>query len=147
MAHAMNLAAVQGITGPDIMAEVEFLGRRLGADTAGCWLTIEERPKETYFELFELTEPVGLNSRVQIGATVCLDGYYSQVLRIGMFEEPSPRMKEVADALIAMQDAALARMVPGKPVSGIVDILLPIRACVKQQLQRSRLSSVPKRRP
>ncbi|SFB50587.1 Xaa-Pro aminopeptidase [Cohnella sp. OV330] len=123
VAHAMSIAAIPGVTGPDIMAEVEYLGRRLGADQAGCWLAVGERPAETYFDLFELTEAVGPNARVQIGATVCLDGYYSQVLRIGMFAEPSDRMKEVSERLIAMQDAALARMVPGTPIHEIVDAL------------------------
>ncbi|AJY74745.1 M24 family metallopeptidase [Paenibacillus beijingensis] len=123
VAHAMNIASVKGVTGADIMAEVEFLGRRLGADTAGCWLAIGERPAETYFELFELTEPLGPDSRLQIGATVCLDGYFSQVLRIGMFKEPSARLKETADAIIAMQDAALAKMVPGTPVHEVSDVL------------------------
>lgn len=123
VAHAMSIASVKGVTGADIMAEIEFLGRRLGADAAGCWLAIGERPPETYFELFELTESLGPDSRLQIGATVCLDGYFSQVLRIGMFKEPSARLKETADAIIAMQDAALAKMVPGTPVHAVSDVL------------------------
>jgi Xaa-Pro aminopeptidase len=123
VAHAMSIASFKGITGADIMAEVEYLGRRLGADSSGCWLAIGERPAETYFELFELTEALTPDSRLQIGATVCLDGYFSQVLRIGMFKEPSKQLKETIDAIIAMQDAALEKMVPGTPIHQISDIL------------------------
>lgn len=123
VAHAMSIASMKGVTGADIMTEIEFLGRRLGADSSGCWLAIGERPAETYFELFELVAPLGPDSRLQIGATVCLDGYYSQVLRIGMFAEPSSQLQAAADALIAMQDAALEQMKPGAPVHGISDVL------------------------
>ncbi|MEK3687046.1 M24 family metallopeptidase [Paenibacillus sp. FSL R10-2736] len=123
VAHAMGIASVKGITGAEIMAEVEYLGRRLGADSSSCWLAIGERPPETYFELFELVEPVGPHSRVQIGTTVCLDGYYSQVLRMGMFSEPSPELQSTSAAIIQMQDAALAKMVPGTPVHELVDVL------------------------
>jgi len=123
VAHAMNIASVKGITGADIMAEIEYLGRRLGADSSGCWLAIGERPAETYFELFELTEALTPDSRLQIGATVCLDGYFSQVLRIGTFKEPSQQLKDTVDAIMAMQDAALEKMVPGTPIHQISDVL------------------------
>lgn len=123
VAHAMNIASVKGITGADIMAEIEYLGRRLGADSSGCWLAIGERPAETYFELFELTEALTPDSRLQIGATVCLDGYFSQVLRIGTFKEPSQQLKDTVDAIMAMQDAALEKMVPGAPIYQISDVL------------------------
>ncbi|BCG57049.1 M24 family metallopeptidase [Paenibacillus sp. URB8-2] len=123
VAHAMSIAAIKGVTGADIMADVEYLGRRLGADMSVCWIAIGERPAETMFELFELTETLGPDSRFQIGATTCLDGYFSQVLRIGTFKEPSARLQETADAIIAMQDAALAKMVPGTPIHAISDVL------------------------
>ncbi|MFD1774019.1 M24 family metallopeptidase [Paenibacillus rhizophilus] len=123
VAHAMGIAAIKGVTGADIMADVEYFGRRLGADLSVCWIAIGERPAETMFELFELTETLGPDSRFQIGATICLDGYFSQVLRIGTFKEPSARLKETAAAIIAMQDAALAKMVPGTPVHAISDVL------------------------
>lgn len=123
VAHAMSIASMKGVTGVDIMSEVEFLGRRLGADSSTCWLALGPCPDETYFELFEVAAPLRRDFRLQIGATVCLDGYFSQVLRIGMFEEPSARLLETADAIIAMQDAALARMVPGAPVHTVSDVL------------------------
>ncbi|CAH1208652.1 hypothetical protein PAECIP111892_03151 [Paenibacillus auburnensis] len=123
VAHAMGIASVKGITGAEIMAEVEYMGRRLGADSASCWLAVGERPPETYFELFELVEPVGPDSRVQIGTTVCLDGYYAQVLRMGMFKEPSPELQRISGAILEMQDAALAKMAVGTPVHVLVDVL------------------------
>jgi len=123
VAHAMSVASVKGITGPEIMAEVEFIGRRLGADLSTCWLAIGECPAETYFELFELMEPINARSRIQIGTAVCLDGYFAQVLRMGVFEEPAPELQRVSEAILAMQDAALERMIPGAPVHTLVDAL------------------------
>lgn len=121
--QAMRTAMIPGVTGADIMAEVEYTGRRLGAERATCWLAIGNRPAETYFELFELATSLTPDARVQIGTTVLVDGHFSQVLRIGAFKEPSARLTETAQALVAMQDAALAAMKPGRPVHEIGDVL------------------------
>lgn len=121
--HAMRIGGVAGITGAEIMAEVEMLGRRLGAQSAGCWLAFGEAPQETYFELFELAQGLRRGERLQIGTTVLADGYFSQVLRIGVLGEPSTALGELADSLIRVQDSALAQMVPGTRVTAIGDAL------------------------
>lgn len=121
--RCMQVAAFPGVTGLDIMSEVEYLGRRMGADRASCWLAIGERPAETYMQGFELATRVTPADRVQIGTTVMLDGYFSQVLRIGVLAEPAPRLVEVSRALIEMQDRVLEAMRPGRPVTEIGDVL------------------------
>jgi Xaa-Pro dipeptidase len=95
----------------------------MGADKASCWLAIGERPAETYMLGLELATSITPQDRVQIGTTVMLDGYFSQVLRIGVFSEPSARLQEVSEALISMQDEALAAMQPGNPVTDIGNAL------------------------
>jgi Xaa-Pro aminopeptidase len=123
VAHVMASAAAPGMSGTELMAQAEYVGRRLGAERASCWLAVGASPAETYFETFELPDAVSRAARVQVGTTVLVDGYYSQVLRIGVFGEPPAELVDVADALIRMQDAALAAMVPGDPVTALSDVL------------------------
>lgn len=121
--HAMRIGATPGITGADVMVEVERLGRGLGAQSATCWVATGRQPAETYFELFEFTAPIQPGDRLQLGTTVLHDGYFSQVLRIGVLGEPSRELQDMAAELIALQDAALATMVPGRPIHHIGDVL------------------------
>lgn len=121
--QAMRTAAIPGVTGMEIMAEVEYIGRRMGADRASCWLALGDRPAETYFQPFELAMSLTRQDRVQIGTTVMVEGYFSQVLRVGVFEEPTARLAEVSERLIDMQDSALGAMTPGSPLTVIGDVL------------------------
>jgi Xaa-Pro aminopeptidase len=121
--HVLTLAGTRGMSGPELMAQAEYVGRRLGADSAGCWLAIGDRPAETYFDMFELLDDVPRTARVQIGATVMADGVFGQVLRIGVFGEPDAQLLTMADELVRLQDAALAAIRPGEPITVIGDVL------------------------
>lgn len=123
VARAMELAGLSTTTPGELMAAVEYEGRRRGADFASLWLATGERPSATYFELFELPPAIGPNDRVQMGTAVTYEGYFGQTLRMGVRGNPSKALKACAQRLVDMQEEVLALMRPGVPVHGIVDRL------------------------
>lgn len=124
MVHtAMEVARRADARPADIMTEVEVCGRRMGSENAGLWLATGERPPTTYFELFELNETIGPRDRVQLGATLQLEGYFAQCLRTGVRGAPSQELRDCTARLIEMQDKALASLVPGQPLSRLSDVL------------------------
>jgi Xaa-Pro dipeptidase len=120
---AMDTARRPDATPADIMTEVEVCGRRLGAENSGLWLATGERPPATYFELFELNRSLGPKDRVQLGATLQVEGYYAQCLRTGVRGTPSQELLDCTARLIDMQDKALASLVPGRQLSDLSDVL------------------------
>ena len=121
--RAMDLAVVPGVTPAEIMSEVEFAGRRMGADLAGLWLATGPAPPVTCFELFELPPAIGPHDRIQLGTIVSYEGHFAQGLRVGVRGRASRELKDCAQALTDIQDAALAELVPGRPVHRVVDII------------------------
>jgi len=121
--RAMDLAIVPGVTPAEIMAEVEFAGRRLGADLAGLWLAAGRAPPVTCFELFELPQTLKVGDRLQLGTIVAVEGHYAQGLRMGVRGKPPRELEDCAAALEDIQDAALAELVPGRPVHAVVDTI------------------------
>lgn len=123
LARAFAYAATPDATPARLMAEVEHEGRALGADVSRLWLSTGAEPPVTYFEMFELPSTIARGDRVQLGTMVSYDGYFAQGLRIGSRGKPAPELSDAAARLIAMQDAALAALVPGRPVHELVDLL------------------------
>jgi Xaa-Pro aminopeptidase len=121
--RAMELARAPETTPADIMAGVEYEGRRHGADLSSLWLATGERPPTTYFELFELNPTIGPHDRVQLGTTLSYEGHYAQSLRIGTRGTPSRALEDCARRLLDMQDAVLELMRPGVPMHEIGDRL------------------------
>lgn len=120
---AMDVGRRPDATPAGIMTEVELCGRRMGSENAGLWLATGERPPTTYFELFELNETIGPKDRVQLGATLQMEGYFAQCLRTGVRGKPSQELLDCTARLIEMQDKALATLVPGQPLSRLSDVL------------------------
>ncbi len=120
---AMRVGGMADATPAQIMTEVELTGRRMGSENAGLWLATGERPPTTYFELFELNDSLGPNDRVQLGATLQVEGYYAQCLRTGIRGTPTQELLDCTARLIDMQDKALATLVPGQPLSRLSDVL------------------------
>lgn len=120
---AMDIATRADATPADIMAEVEFCGRRMGSENARLWLATGERPPATCFELFELNRDLGPRDRVQLGATPQVEGYFAQCLRTGIRGRPDPALLDCMARLADIQDKALAALVPGKPLARLSDVL------------------------
>ncbi|MEU6658849.1 M24 family metallopeptidase [Streptomyces sp. NPDC046821] len=120
---AMEQAVLPGMSGPKLMADIEHAGRALGADTSATWLATGEKPVTTYMEQSELAGSIGANDRVQLGTTLSYRGYFAQGLRIGVRGKPSARLREYADILIEIQDAALAAMRPGALLHEVSDVI------------------------
>ena len=120
---AMRHAVQPGMTGPRLMADVEHAGRELGAGTPTTWLAIGEKPVTTYMEQAELSGPIGAADRVQLGTSLTYNGYFAQGLRIGVRGRPSARLREYAQILLEIQDAALAAMVPGAKLHTVSDTI------------------------
>jgi len=123
LARAFAYAAEPEATPPHLMAEVEHAGRSLGADVSRLWLSTGPEPPVTYFEMFELPPAIAPGDRVQLGTMVSYEGYFAQGLRIGSRGKPEPELADAAARLIDMQDAALAALIPGRPVHELVDLL------------------------
>lgn len=123
IARAFQAAVEPGMTPARLMAEVEFAGRALGAESARLWLAVGPNPPITSFEYFELTSTISPGDRVQLGTTVCVEGHFTQGLRMAILGEPSRDLSKAAETLIGIQDAALAVMAPGKPAHLISDVL------------------------
>ena len=121
--RVMDLARLPATTPSDLMIEAELTGRKLEADAASIWLATGERPPTTYFELFELNKTIGPKDRVQLGATVSYEGHFGQCLRTGVRGGISTAMQDAWDRMVEMQDLALATLVPGAPMQGLVDRL------------------------
>lgn len=121
--HAMTEAVRPGKTGPQLMADVEHAGRLLGAGTPSTWLAIGEKPVTTFMEQIELDGPIGESDRVQLGTSLTYQGYFAQGLRIGVRGKPSARLREYADVLIEIQDAALAAARPGALLHQVSDAI------------------------
>lgn len=121
--RVMELARLSSTTPSELMAEAEFTGRRLGADSSGLWLATGEAPPTTYFELFELNETLGPKDRVQLGTTVTYEGHFGQCLRTGIRGGISQAMQDAWSHMVEMQDRALATLVPGAPMQNLVDRL------------------------
>jgi Xaa-Pro aminopeptidase len=123
VATAMSAAVIEGMSGPRLMAEVEHTGRRLGAGTPSTWLAIGENPATTYMEAAELAGSIGPNDRVQLGTSLTYQGYFAQTLRIGIRGAANRRLREYAQILVDIQDAALAVMRPGAMLHEVVDAI------------------------
>ncbi|MBL8592689.1 MAG: aminopeptidase P family protein [Devosia sp.] len=123
LARAFAYAAEPDATPARLMAEVEHAGRSLGADVSRLWLSTGPEPPVTYFEMFELPSAIAPGDRVQLGTMVSYEGYFAQGLRIGSRGNPAPELIDAAAHLIDIQDAALAALVPGRPVHELVDLL------------------------
>lgn len=123
LARAMAAAAEPGVTPSRLMAEVEYAGRSAGAEMARLWLAVGPNPPVTSFEFFELPERIAPGDRVQLGTTVCLEGHFTQGLRMGVLGEPSAELEAATATLLAIQDAALAEIAPGRPAHLVVDTL------------------------
>jgi Xaa-Pro aminopeptidase len=121
--RAMEAAIEKGMTPARLMAEVEYAGRSLGAESAKLWLAVGRNPVVTSFEFFELPETIEPGDRVQLGTTVCHEGHFTQGLRMGILGEPSAELVEADRTLLAIQDAALAVMGPGRPAHVVSDVL------------------------
>lgn len=120
---AMEGAVTEGMTGDRLMAAVEHAGRSRGANTPTTWLTVDEHPVTTYMEPMEIARPIGSHDRVQLGTSLNFQGYFAQSLRIGVPGTPSPKLQAYADALIEIQDAALAAMRPGAKLHTVSDVI------------------------
>ncbi len=123
VARAFAYAAEPDATPARLMAEVEHAGRELGADVSRLWLSTGPEPPVTYFEMFELPPAIRPGDRVQLGTMVSFEGYFAQGLRIGSRGKPTPELSDAAARLIDIQDAALAALVPGRPVHELVDLI------------------------
>ncbi|OEO31921.1 hypothetical protein VW23_000145 [Devosia insulae DS-56] len=123
LARAFAYAAEPQATPARLMAEVEHAGRALGADVSRLWLSTGPEPPVTYFEMFELPPSIAPGDRVQLGTMVSFEGYFAQGLRIGSRGKPAPELSEAAARLLDIQDAALAALIPGRPVHELVDLI------------------------
>ncbi|GAA1850386.1 M24 family metallopeptidase [Pseudonocardia ailaonensis] len=123
VAAAMEQSVATGMTGARLMAEVEHAGRERGAGTPTTWLAIGERPVTTYMEMMETAPAIGPQDRVQLGTSLTYQGYFAQSLRIGVRGTPSARLREYADILIDIQDAALSVMRPGAKLHEVSDAI------------------------
>lgn len=124
MVHtAMEQSVVPGMSGARLMAAVENAGRERGAGTPTTWLAIGEKPVTTYMEMMETAPAIGPEDRVQLGTSLTYQGYFAQSLRIGVRGTASPRLREYADILIDIQDAALAAMRPGAKLHEVGDVI------------------------
>jgi len=123
IARAFEAAVKPAMTPARLMAEVEFAGRALGAESARLWLAVGANPPITSFEFFELASTISPGDRVQLGTTVCVEGHFTQGLRMAIWGEPSRELAQAAETLISIQDAALAVMAPGQPAHLISDVL------------------------
>lgn len=123
IARAFEAAVEPGMTPARLMAEVEFAGRKLGAESARLWLAVGANPPVTSFEYFELPETISPGDRVQLGTTVCLEGHFTQALRMAILGEPSQALVEASRTLLDIQDAALAVIAPGQLAHKVSDVL------------------------
>ena len=123
IARAFEAALEPGMTPSRLMAAVEYAGRDQGAESAKLWLAVGPNPPITSFEYFELARTIEKGDRVQLGTTVCVEGHFTQGLRMAILGEPSPALVEAVDTLLRIQDAALAVMAPGRPAHEISDVL------------------------
>jgi Xaa-Pro aminopeptidase len=123
VATAMERSTLPGMTGARLMADVEHAGRERGAGTPTTWLAVGERPVTTYMEQMEVTAAVGPEDRVQLGTSLTYQGYFAQSLRIGVRGTPSSALRRYADALLEIQDAALAAMRPGALLHEVSDAI------------------------
>jgi Xaa-Pro aminopeptidase len=123
LARSFAYATEPEATPARLMAEVEHAGRALGADVSRLWLSTGPEPPVTYFEMFELPPIIAPGDRVQLGTMVSFEGYFAQGLRIGSRGKPAPELSDAAARLIDIQDAALAALVPGRPVHELVDLI------------------------
>jgi Xaa-Pro dipeptidase len=123
IATAMRDAVTPGMSGPRLMADVEHTGSRLGAGTPSTWLAIGENPVTTYMEAAELAGSIGPNDRLQLGTSLTYGGHFAQTLRIGVRGTPARRMREYAQILVDIQDAALAVIRPGAMLHEVVDAI------------------------
>lgn len=121
--RAFAYAASPGAIPAKMMAEVEFEGRRLGADVSRLWLSTGPQPPVTYFEMFELPPTLEQGDRVQLGTMVSHEGYFAQGLRIGSLGPPSTALANMVQRIEAIQDDALALMRPGRPVHELGDLI------------------------
>lgn len=123
IARAFAAATEPGMTPARLMAEVEYAGRAQGAESAKLWLAVGPNPPITSFEFFELKSTIERGDRVQLGTTVCVEGRFTQGLRMAIWGEPSAPLVKAVDTLLAIQDAALVVMAPGKPAHAVSDTL------------------------
>jgi Xaa-Pro aminopeptidase len=80
-------------------------------------------PPVTCFEFFELPETIHHGDRIQLGTNVSFEGHFAQGLRMGVWAEPSAKLKAMSQRLVDMQDAALATLRVGAPVHTLADTL------------------------
>ncbi|WIY53873.1 M24 family metallopeptidase [Devosia sp. YIM 151766] len=127
ISEAMVEAAIDAVrrrvSPAQIMAEVEFEGRRQGADISRLWLSTGPNPPVTYFEMFELPETLDMGDRIQLGTVVTCEGYYAQTLRTISLGAPSDALVEANEALQHMQDVAVGAFRVGAALHDVVDTL------------------------
>ncbi|MFT4264254.1 MAG: M24 family metallopeptidase [Nocardioides sp.] len=123
MVRAALDAATAGTTLAEIMSIAEATGRRLGAESASCWLSGGARTDTTLYEVgdldWTLDRSPGVGDRLQIGTTVRYDGFYGQTLRTAVVDEPPPALETHAELLREIQSEVAEALRPGAELAAV----------------------------
>lgn len=119
MYAGMNAVRANRRLASDIMVEMEHTGRSLGAEQARCWVATGRAPELTIEKLSDLHEPVLDGDRVQSGTFVTFTGYWAHALRVGVKGTPSPEVRRNFGRTVEIQDAGLAQVRAGKPLTDV----------------------------
>jgi Xaa-Pro aminopeptidase len=97
-----------GFRGPawQLMAEIEYAGRKRGAEIANCWLVTGQPADRPRYRMEENEREVRPGDQVLVGTYVTYRGYWGHCLRMGSIGKPTDAYRKIYEATLAQHRAA-----------------------------------------
>lgn len=116
--------AEPGVPGYEIVAEMERVLRRAGADLATFWMasgpaTCAAIPLP---DIRPHRRKLGQGDQITCCSYVVYEGYWAHAMRSGSLGEPSTQQRRLFDPCLAVHRATLAAMKPGVSIADIVGV-------------------------
>lgn len=121
LSTAMNSARQPGKWDYQLMAEIDYTGRCMGADLAQSWLTSGPAPDFifTSHQIWRRRRQLEPGDRVHAGTYVIYEGHWAHGIRMAIKGKASADLRRYVDGVIEVQNAGMNALKPGKRVSDV----------------------------
>lgn len=117
----MLTAARPGMSGVELVAEMERAVRGAGADIAKYWMASGPAPDwaDSRIDIKPHERELQDGDLIAACSYVVYEGYWCHGQRTGTLRKPSPALNDIYDIAVEAQEAGLAHMKPGGPVGQV----------------------------
>jgi len=102
-----------------LMADVEYRGRSLGAELSSCWLSTGPEPDYARADLWEHQRQLQDDDRINAGTYVVYEGYWAHGLRMAIKGKATPELTHYVEAVREAQDAGIEALKPGRSLAEV----------------------------